>query len=78
MHPATRKALEPTAALLERAYRLALALQPAQARAKPRKVLGEKARISQELLSVLDDARVSLLAANASTPPDPSATLPSA
>lgn len=76
MPPATHKALEPAAALLEQAYRLALVLQTAHASDTSHDAPCEWPWISQELLSVLDEARAALVVA-ARTPPDASATLPS-
>lgn len=70
--------LQASAALMERAYRLALALQSAQSHGSVCDTTGGVAWLSQELLGVIDEARAALVNAATSTPPRHSATLRSA
>ncbi len=55
--------LQASAALMERAYRLALALQCEQADGGVGDTPGEAAWLSLELVGVLDDARAALVKA---------------
>lgn len=70
--------LQASAALLERAYRLALALHSAHTDGSVCDPTGDAAWLSQELLGVIDEARAALVNAATATPPRHSATLHSA
>jgi hypothetical protein len=72
---AQQRHLQASAALLEQAYRLALALQVEQADGSGCDMPGDPSRISQELLGVIDEARAALVNAATSTPLRHSATL---
>ena len=66
--------LQASAALLERAYRLTLALQSAQTDGRVCDTGDEATWLSQELLGVLDDARATLVKAVTSTNHHPGET----